>query len=557
MQTRYFKMRNQFSELFLSKGLNYAKSDMPLNGALHFFNFIPDKDLIELGKYVSEEMIESADFIDHGSKPKLQTWSILGKRIDYVRISPDHERALKKLLGFGVVSKSSSGEFPWIYHFISGYIISDSGLFCTLTLTAQTAYAISKYGDALLKNQYFPFYIAGSEGWLGATYYSEIQGGSDLGNNTTVAIKTGTGWTLRGSDKYFASDAGLADGAIVTAKVKEGYGVRNIGLFFVPALNLENKPNYEIRRLKEKLGTTAVPTGEVEFRDTIAFPLGDLNKGIYYAMEVLTISRIDDALAACGIARKALWEAYLYANERTSFGKKIIEHPLLRRDFIELESELEGSMFLSLFAAMKFSNSCNEEPPYSDSYNMARLLSHLSKNIAAETSTAITRYAMEIFGGIGFFEEFPIAKFHRDAIVTSIWEGTSNIQALDMLEAILKKKVHISLYKVLYDLLENIEDDKTKGRLKESIEEMKMDVDHLLLQSNVELYSKDILNMMGHMVASTLMFCISYSAKNHEDMESLLNMAEVYYQKNILKNSRLSEDLISNAGALKWMEKRN
>ena len=84
-----------------------------------------------------------------------------------------------------------------------------------------------------------------------------------------------------------------------------------------------------------------------------------------------------------------------------------------------------------------------------------------------------------------------------------------------------------------------------------------MDVDHLLLQSNVELYSKDILNMMGHMVASTLMFCISYSAKNHEDMESLLNMAEVYYQKNILKNSRLSEDLISNAGALKWMEKRN
>lgn len=550
-------MRNQFSELFLSKGINYTENDMPLRCALQFFKFIPDTDLINLGKYVSEEMIESADFIDHGSKPKLQTWSILGKRIDYVRISPDHEKALKKLLGFGVVSKSSSGAFPWLYHFITGYIISDSGLFCTLTLTAQTAYAISKYGDSFLKKQYFPSYIAGSEGWLGATYYSEIQGGSDLGNNTTIAVKNGSIWTLKGSDKYFASDAGLADGAIVTAKIKEGYGVRNIGLFFVPALNLNNEPNYEIRRLKEKLGTTAVPTGEVEFKDTIAFPLGELNQGIYYAMEVLTISRIDDALAACGIARKALWEAYLYANERTSFGKKIIEHTLLRRDFIELESELEGSLFLSLFAAMKFSNSCDEKPPYSDSYNLARLLSHISKNIAAETSTTLTRYSMEIFGGIGFFEEFPIAKFHRDAIVTSIWEGTSNIQALDMLEAILKKKVHLSLFQVLNDLLENIKNDKTKERVKESIEEMKKDLEQMLSKGNAELYSKDILNMMGHMVASTLMFCISYSTNNPEDMQSLLTMAEVYYQKNVLKNSKIPEELISSGGILKWMKKNN
>ena len=139
---------------------------------------------------------------------------------------------------------------------------------------------------------------------------------------------------------------------------------------------------------------------------------------------------------------------------------------------------------------------------------------------------------MEIFGGIGFFEEFPIAKFHRDAIVTSIWEGTSNIQALDMLEAILKKKIHISLYQVLNDLLENIDDEKTRERVRESVEDMKKEVNLLLSQSNVELYSKDILNMMGHMVASTLMFCISYSAKKQRDRQSLLDIADVYYQKN-------------------------
>ena len=206
---------------------------------------------------------------------------------------------------------------------------------------------------------------------------------------------------------------------------------------------------------------------------------------------------------------------------------------------------------------MKFSSSCNEKPPYSDSYNLARLLSHISKNIAAETSTTLTRYSMEIFGGIGFFEEFPIAKFHRDAIVTSIWEGTSNIQALDMLEAILKKKVHLSLFRVLNDLIENIKNDKTKERVKESFEEMKKDLEQMLSKGNAELYSKDILNMMGHMVASTLMFCISYSTNNPEDMQSLLTMAEVYYQKNVLKNSKIPEELISSGGILKWMKKNN
>lgn len=160
------------------------------------------------------------------------------------------------------------------------------------------------------------------------------------------------------------------------------------------------------------------------------------------------------------------------------------------------------------------------------------MLSHLTKNIAAEISTALTRYTMEIFGGIVFFEEFPIVKFHREAIFTSIWEETSNIQALDMLVAILNKKIHISLYQIMNDLLENIDDDKTRERVIESVEYMNKEVVQLLSQSNVEFYSKDILSIMGHMVASTPMFCISYSAKKQRDRQSLLDIADVYYQKN-------------------------
>ncbi|MHB1492715.1 MAG: acyl-CoA dehydrogenase family protein [Thermoplasmataceae archaeon] len=546
-------MRNQFSEIFLSKGVNYFKGDMPLQNALQFLGFKSDKEINELGLFISEKVIESADIIDHSAKPKLQTWSILGKRIDYVRISPDHENILKKLLELGSVSKSASGKFSWLYHFVSGYLISDSGLFCTLTLTAQTAYALSKYGNDELREQYFSRYIDREEPWLGATFYSETQGGSDLGNNNTTATLMDNKWAINGSDKYFASNAGLADGSLVTAKIKDGYGVKNIALFFVPAYLEDQTQNYQIRRLKDKLGTTAVPTGEVEFHDSVGYLIGDINHGIYYAMEVLTISRIDNAVAACGIARKALWEAFLYSNERSAFGKKIIEHPLLKRDFIELESELEGSTFLSLFAAKKFSEACNETPPYSDEYNLARLLSHIAKNMAAETSTAITRYSMEIFGGIGFFEEFPAAKFHRDALVTSIWEGTSNIQALDMLEVIVRKKAHKKLLESLKQQTESIQHKETREKLILAVDNLGKELDDILSRENYEIYAKDILRNIGIVTSSVLMYGISYSTTNPDDRKSLLNEADLYYLRNIMKNEEVPVGLITNKGAINWM----
>ncbi|EQD66778.1 acyl-CoA dehydrogenase domain-containing protein, partial [mine drainage metagenome] len=432
--------------------------------------------------------------------------SVLGKRIDYVRISPDHEYILKKLLGFGVVKKSASGDFPWLYHFISGYLISDSGIFCTLTLTAQTAYALAKYGSDELKEKFLKMYIKGENNWLGATYYSETQGGSDLGANNTVAVPQDGKWILNGKDKYFASDAGLADGALVTAKIREGYGVRNLSLFFVPALHENGEPNYEIRRLKDKLGTVAVPTGEVEFHDSSGYLIGEEKNGVYYAMEVLTVSRIDDALAAVGIARKSLWEAFFFANKRESFGKKIIEHPILLRDFLELESELEASTFLSLFTAKMFSDASKSLPPYSSEYNFARLLSHVAKNMASDTSTAVTRYSMEIFGGIGFFEEFPAAKFHRDALVTSIWEGTSNIQALDMMEVILKKKAHVKMLEVFSNLISKIPDAEVREKLVKIKTLVENEISGLSGGHEEEAYFKEILKLIGKFTSTVLMY---------------------------------------------------
>ena len=138
-------MKFDFSNVFLSKGVNYFSDDKILKNTLRYLGYHENKNLEEIGRYVSNEMIEDSMFIDHYGNPVMQMWSVLDKRIDGVWISRTHGNMIDRLLDLGVVS-SIVERNDLMFHFISGYLISDSGLFCTLTLTGQTAYGIKKYG---------------------------------------------------------------------------------------------------------------------------------------------------------------------------------------------------------------------------------------------------------------------------------------------------------------------------------------------------------------------------------------------------------------------------
>ncbi len=543
-------MKDQFEKIFRGKDLNYYSDDLPLISFLSYLKIGNKKGMEELGKYVSSELIEIMDFVDHKGKPELITWDLDGKRIDYVRLSPEHRKALDRLQQLGVVRKSASGEDDWLYHYISGYVISDSGIFCTLTLTAQTAYGIKKYGNSSEMKEFLIKYLDEKEPWYGATYYSETQGGSDLGANNTMAVNEDGKWYLTGSDKYFASDAGIADGAIVTAKYKEG-GVRSLALFFVPSINTKGGLNYQIRRLKNKMGTIAVPSGEVEMNKSEAYLIGEKENGIYYAMEILTVSRIDDALAAVGIARKALWEAYLHAERRSSFGKKLIEHPLMIRDLTTMDDELEGATLISLYAAKLFNDVYDSKPPYDNNYNYARFISHIAKNMAAWTSDHITQYSMEIFGGIGFFEEFPVAKFHRDALVTSIWEGTSNIQSLDMLEAIMKKNAAEMFFNKMEKLIENIKDKEVKEKIKIAQEKTIRYFEDAIKSGYAECHSKELLRKLGEFCEICLMYDLYENSKKDRDLHvANLLFATLYRKDEVIETSLFKMDIIE------WMSKK-
>ncbi len=506
-------MKFDFSNVFLSKGVNYFSDDKILKNTLRYLGYHENKNLEEIGRYVSNEMIEDSMFIDHYGNPVMQMWSVLDKRIDGVWISRTHGNMIDRLLDLGVVS-SIVERNDLMFHFISGYLISDSGLFCTLTLTGQTAYGIKKYGQNRL--DHFLRHYINKDHWLGATYYTEIQGGSDLGSNETVSVKSGDKFILNGENKYFASNAGLADGAIVTARIEGSMpGAKGISVFFVPTLKSDGSRNYEIRRIKEKLGTIMVPTGEVVLKNSEGYILGDEKIGIYVAMEILEISRIDDALAAVGIARKALWEAYLYANRRTAFGKPLIEHPLMLRDLIEMEAEVEASEVLSLIAADMFSKASDLRPPYDDEYHLARAFTHMAKNIASWSSDYVTRYSMEVFGGKGFLEEFPVEKFHRDSIVTSLWEGTSNIQALDFLELVRKKNIDEKLFSLISSIIMKLKRENA-DILRKAFDTAYERINGMKKSGNNEYFAKDMLNMLGYLSATAFMLSISEKTGSRE-----------------------------------------
>ncbi len=168
---------------------------------------------------------------------------------------------------------------------------------------------------------------------------TEIKGGSDLGAAVeTVAQQDGSKWRLTG-DKYFASNAG-AELAVVAAR-QEGapQNVRGLSLFLVPRRTEDGQLNYRIRRLKDKIATRSVPTGEIELRQSEGWLLGQAEHGIYLILDVLNLSRVANCVGSVALAQRAIADAYSFAQRRMAFGKPIIEHPLLRRQF---EDRLKG-----------------------------------------------------------------------------------------------------------------------------------------------------------------------------------------------------------------------
>ena len=485
--------------------------DLPQILSRHWKGWIAHQDELErFGALAGGEAYRVADHVDHEARPVLVMHDLDGNRVDRVQLSPAHEAINRQLAAIN--QPPYQGE-SWHQHFVLGYLLADPGLYCLQTITNCVIYIIHKYAPQF--SRWKEELLAGRA--FGATWMTEVQGGSDLGANRVRAVPDGAVWRLFG-DKYFSSGAGLTDYAIVSAR-PEGApaGPKGIALFLVPRLDSRGELNYRVRRLKDKLATRAVPSGEVDFDYTEAYLIGRAEEGIYCILEALTLSRLANAAGALGLARKAQLEALFRVQSRVAFGKKLEQHPLIRRDLTDLAVRIAGGLALTFRAVAAWDEAWRETPPYSPRYHYARLLAHLAKARTAEHGTFCTQLGMELFGGVGFVEDFAIARLAREALITPIWEGPANVQALDTLEVLFRKGAAEPFLLEFGTKLEAVESEE--ARLAEAALQHTLKQLQALPPEEAQWHAKEALRTLAD--AATVALLYELGSERHTKLASL------------------------------------
>lgn len=392
-----------------------------------------------------------SDATDRAGTPWLRMFDLSGARVDEILYAPEYWRMLRHGYQSGLLWRVAE-ENSVLPAGLGIYITSfyDPGLACPYTVSLSTLIPLLKYGDAELQERFLPRLLQKDEAvWQGATWMTEIKGGSDLGAMVeTVARPAGNRWLLTG-DKYFASNAG-AELAVAAAR-PEGApkSVRGLALYLVPRRRRDGQLNYFIRRLKDKIATRSVPTGEIELRESEAWLLGQAEHGIYLILEVLNVSRVANSMGSVALAQRAMADAFSFAQSRVVFGEPLIEQPLMRRQFEDRFRQLRAASKLAWKALELLNEVWRERPPYSERYHLFRLVAHLAKYWTAELAVHTAKWAMEVHGGMGTLQEYRAERWLREAMILAIWEGPSHRQILDGLEVMERKHAHHLLFQSL------------------------------------------------------------------------------------------------------------
>ncbi len=315
------------------------------------------------------------------------------------------------------------------------FVQAEFGLCCPLSMTDSLARTLRKFGAPALVERFLPKLTTQvfDELYQGAMFMTEQGAGSDVAATETRALPDGDGFKLHG-DKWFCSNPD-AELAMVLARIDGApAGIKGVSLFLLPRTLEDGSANaYRIVRLKDKLGTRSMASGEIRFDGARAWLVGEAGRGFVQMADMVNNSRLSNGVRAAGLMRRALSEALFVARERQAFGRRLVEMPLMRRQLLKLmlPTEQARSMVFQTAEALRRSDSGEAA-----AYPLARILTPLIKFRACRDARKVTGDAMEVRGGCGYIEDWSDPRLLRDAHLGSIWEGTSNIVALDVLRAI-------------------------------------------------------------------------------------------------------------------------
>jgi acyl-CoA dehydrogenase len=333
------------------------------------------------------------------------------------------------------------------------FVQAEFGLMCPISVTDTSIHLIAKYGSDELKALLLPRMLSADPAhqWKGTQFITEKAGGSDVGALETVARRERGQWRLYG-EKWFCSHAD-ADVALLLAR-PEGApaGTRGLALFALPRRLEDGRRNaYRIVRLKDKLGTRSMASGEIRLDGAVAYPVGELADGFKQMLDQVNLSRLSHGVRAAAMMRRCLNEALAAARGRAAFGRPVAEYPLMRRQLMKLMVPAEQALSMVLFAADAMGRA---HAGSAEAEHLLRILTPLVKFRACRDNIAVATGAMEARGGNGYIEEWVAARLVRDAHIGVLWEGTSNIIALDLIgRAVGKTGAHRALAQRLSERL--------------------------------------------------------------------------------------------------------
>ena len=455
-------------------GSNFFRADPSLSDLLQIY--LPaalwqhvEPHLDRLGALAGRELDDWARLADR-HPPVLHQRDRFGQEEQRIEYHPAYRELENVAFGrFGIHAMShAKGILGWPDTYPSTakhaftYLFNQAefGLGCPINVTDGAAMLLSRFGDAALKAKYLDGLTQTDMARLtqGAQFMTEKEGGSDVGSLTTTARlvdgPNGPVWRLYG-EKWFCSNADAPVVMLLARPEGAPGGTKGVGLFLMPRRLDDNTPNhYRIVRLKDKLGTRSMASGEITFDGAIAYPVGKLDRGFVQMAEMVNHSRLSNGVKSTALMRRALHDALTVARNRTAFGTKVIDKPLARRQLLKIMLPVEQALSMCFATAHALDRA--ERDGSQDAALLLRILTPLLKFRATRDARKVCGDALEMRGGVGYIEEFACARLLRDAHLGSIWEGTGNIVAIDAIQRAVKR--HGAAAALLADLHTRIDE---------------------------------------------------------------------------------------------------
>ncbi len=381
--------------------------------------------------------------------PRLRRWDDHGRRTEEVVFHPGYEEIGERVYRTGIIGRYATPGDELV-QLAYAYLLchsGEAGHMCPVACTAGLVKLLQRNADEALKARLLPGLLRTDrnhpEHLHGAQWLTEVQGGSDVGSNASVARETEDGWRVWG-EKWFCSVAD-ADVFLVTARPEGAKaGTRGLATFAMPRVCPDGSTNrFYLRRLKNKLGTRSMASGEVDLDGALAWPIGPLEGGFRDTVEVvLGTSRLHNAVAACGSMRRAELDALTYAAHRTAFGQPIDRFPLVARSLARMRADTRGSV-LSTFDLVATADRIARGEADEADQAFFRIGVCMNKYWTSVRATAVIHEGIEVLGGNGTIEDFSVLpRLYRDAIVMESWEGTHNVLCAQVLRDMARFQLH-------------------------------------------------------------------------------------------------------------------